>query len=94
MVSCSAETISLFQFLVFSRDAFTYASLGQQLAALRKTISGQALLERPLEYFIDRSFDSPKEGAVANVNLGFADRGEIDRMGWTVDQLHGRLYHR
>ena len=77
-----------------SSSSAVFARLGQQLAALHKTISGQPLLKRPLEYFVDGSFDSPKEGAVANVNLGFADRGEIDWIGWWVDQLHGRLYHR
>ena len=54
----------------------------------------QSLLKRPLEYFVDGSFDSPEESAVANVNFGFADGGEIDRIGWWVDQLHSRLYHR
>ena len=54
----------------------------------------QALLKRTLEYFVDRAFDAPEEGAVANVNFGFADGGEIDRIGWWIDQFYGCLYHR
>ena len=42
-------------------------------------------LKRTLEYFVDRAFDAPEEGAVADVNFGFADGSEIDWISRWVD---------